>query len=694
MILKARRKHTKHVAHSMIFVTSLIILLIFLSGCTLSNQTQQDSSIQTITSLDEITSYLQQTSHSQTTGNPVGLSRVESSTQPSVAMDSASPASLDTSQTNVQVEGIDEIDMFKIQDEYIYTISGQTLFIIEAYPAQDAHIILNKSFDFYPTGLFLHGNTLLVVGQQYESFQTMSSFDSGFARILPHIHSTQTVIELYDISQKNSPQLQDSYLVEGSFVEARLQDKTAYILTQTQPHFQHPFPIILRGGVDISQSVLDVSRIAYNSHAQNPQSLSIHSFDLQQLEYELSLYYLDPIQTIYMSENAFYLVSTEYINEYELERELFLQKTQSILASEQRDLIRRIQQTDSDILSQIEKDQKIYVVHQQAFALLSKREQELLYDDIMRNLKEELASYESLVFSHIQKITVDGLQTQSVGRATILGRVHNQFALDEHDEVLRVATTVPQRWSRFTDDTIDSYSLVYTFDETLQKLDSVTQIAPTQSIYATRFVGDMLYMVTFQEIDPFFVIDLSEPTHIQILGELKIPGFSRYLHPFDENIIIGVGQDITDLGRVNGLKISLFDVSDVTNPIELTSYVTKDSQVYSQSLFEHKAFFLDVNRNTLIIPLQHSDWREPRQSYAGAFVFDIDSNDVSLRGFISHSQGREQIWNYQVERIGYIEEIVYTKSQNLLRMHDFESLKSVNDISLVQEEQLDFVRVY
>ena len=115
----------------------------------------------------------------------------------------------------------------------------------------------------------------------------------------------------------------------------------------------------------------------------------------------------------------------------------------------------------------------------------------------------------------------------------------NQYSMDEYNNDLRVATTVNAWVSQGN----MNYNNVYVFDSGMNVIGKVENIAENESIYSTRFMGDRLYMVTFQRIDPFFVIDLSSPTSPKVLGELKIPGYSQYLHPYNENFIIGIGKD-------------------------------------------------------------------------------------------------------------------------------------------------------
>jgi inhibitor of cysteine peptidase len=194
-----------------------------------------------------------------------------------------------------------------------------------------------------------------------------------------------------------------------------------------------------------------------------------------------------------------------------------------------------------------------------------------------------------------------------------------------------------------------------------------------------------LYMVTFKQIDPFFVIDLSDPKNIKNLGELKIPGFSRYLHPYDENTIIGLGQEANEkTGSLLGLKVSLFDVKDVNNPKEIAKFVAEGEYSSSAAEFEHKAFLFSKEKDLLVIPVNSYSWRNNEDSYAGAFVFNITKNEISLRGLIDHSRGQNNYFS-GVERSLYIDNILYTKSPGLLRSNKLSDLSSVRNITLESE---------
>lgn len=188
--------------------------------------------------------------------------------------------------------------------------------------------------------------------------------------------------------------------------------------------------------------------------------------------------------------------------------------------------------------------------------------------------------------------------------AKVQGYITNQFFMDQYNFDLRIATTQNNVQTQLQpianlripipETSNNVFVLRYNaFQGKLQVIGQIRNIAPSERIYSCRFVQTKLYMVTFRRVDPFFVINLSNPTNPEILGQLKIPGFSTYLHPFDQTTIIGIGRDATDQGITLGLKIALFDVSNVANPTQLASFQLQEKYASSAAEYEHKAFLFD-----------------------------------------------------------------------------------------------------
>lgn len=194
-------------------------------------------------------------------------------------------------------------------------------------------------------------------------------------------------------------------------------------------------------------------------------------------------------------------------------------------------------------------------------------------------------------------------------------------------------------------------------------------------------------MVTFRQIDPFFVISFANPKKPKILGELKIPGFSRYLHPYDETTIIGLGRDATAAGQQLGLKLGLFDVTDCSNPIESFSWSIEEKYAYSDAEWEHKAFLFSAEKNLLVIP---GNMNYAGTQFNGAFAFYIDKTKIELRGVIDHLLNpSDNFYERNVERSLYIENLLYTKSKCLLRINKISKyFEGVKNISIPCEQVL------
>ena len=221
-------------------------------------------------------------------------------------------------------------------------------------------------------------------------------------------------------------------------------------------------------------------------------------------------------------------------------------------------------------------------------------------------------------------------------------------------------------------------------------------------------------------MDPLFVIDLADPKNPKVLGELKIPGYSDYLHPYDDTTLIGLGKDTgeTEWGgvRTNGLKLSLFDVSDVSQPKEIDTYIMGDAGSDSIALQDHKAFLFSKEKNLLAIPvsIQESgvsiieleplsgfteevlNSRYPKLTFSGAAIFKVDKSGLELKGKIDHSDGGRPSdidswrgYNYYdntVKRSLYIDDVLYTFSNKYLKMNQLADLELVKKLELKKEK--------
>ncbi|MGI9607661.1 MAG: beta-propeller domain-containing protein [Acidimicrobiales bacterium] len=215
---------------------------------------------------------------------------------------------------------------------------------------------------------------------------------------------------------------------------------------------------------------------------------------------------------------------------------------------------------------------------------------------------------------------------------SVRGHLLNQFAMSEHDDVLRVASTDGTLWGANE----ESESFVTTFgidaeEHLLEQLGQVGDMGKGERIFSVRFVEETAYVVTFRQTDPFYTVDLSDPNNPRVLGELKITGYSGQLHPLSANLVLGIGQEATEEGRTTGAKVTLFDVSDLANPIDLDTWTVPNA--WTNAEFDHKAFLWWAPENLAVLPIQ--SW-EDQFFGAVALHIDLDAGTIAEAGRISH----------------------------------------------------------
>ncbi|OQB13865.1 MAG: Beta propeller domain protein [Firmicutes bacterium ADurb.Bin193] len=279
-------------------------------------------------------------------------------------------------------------------------------------------------------------------------------------------------------------------------------------------------------------------------------------------------------------------------------------------------------------------------------------------------------------------------------KGAVKGNILNQFSMDEYKGYFRIATTsyVGQEKNN-----------LYILDDTMSQSGSIEGIAPGERIYSARFAGERGYMVTFRQVDPLFVIDLSDPHRPQILGNLKIPGYSDYIHPVDNNHIIGFGKDATLDGFYQGMKMALFDVSDVTKPIEKFNEIIGDRGTESALLRNHRALLWAPEKGILAFPVTVREVNKQNQygtaygslTFSGAYVYDFSTeNGFKLRGKISHLSAQDTLklgeymdYNKEISRILYTGDNLITTSNAKIQAHSIDTVQLKNEVEIPPERQ-------
>ncbi len=292
----------------------------------------------------------------------------------------------------------------------------------------------------------------------------------------------------------------------------------------------------------------------------------------------------------------------------------------------------------------------------------------------------------------IYKFDIRNYNISYLGCGDVEGFTLNQFSIDEHNGYLRIATSTGS-WG------VDISNKVYVLDSDLNVVGKIDGIAPGETIKSVRFTGNTGYVVTFEQTDPLFVIDLSNPEKPEIKGELKIPGFSTYLHPVGENLVLGVGVDGDENGQNNGLKVSLFDVSDPTKPKEsykITIPATNEagySYVDSQAYSTHKALCWDAVTNTMYIPYckrsefwYNTDYSSYQsKNVAGILAVKVNEKERTLEkseNYTNVSESHDMAWGF--ERTTYIGNVIfgYSDSGNVIMSFDKATQKQLDTFNI------------
>ena len=238
----------------------------------------------------------------------------------------------------------------------------------------------------------------------------------------------------------------------------------------------------------------------------------------------------------------------------------------------------------------------------------------------------------------------DGTGATYVASGEVEGRLLNQFAMSEYNGDLRVATTT-DNWGNFGDQSESTVYVLRPNGTDLEQISSISGLGKGEQIYSVRFIDDVGYVVTFRQVDPLYVLDLSDPANPVLDGELKIPGYSAYLHPVGDGLLLGVGQDATDEGRTTGTQLSLFDVSDPANPQRISTLPIGGQ---SEVEWDHRAFLFWEPDGTIVLPVSPG-WSDCGPAVdclakgisgagGGAVVAELDGRELTARGTISHSE--------------------------------------------------------
>ena len=611
------------------------------------------------------------------------------------------------STTNVQVAGIDEPDFIKNDGKYAYILTQDKLAILDTYPGENASILSKVGLDVkgnYLQNMFLNKDRLVIFYNDNREEDSINPYD--YMPNPTYVPVTHAV--LIDVSDRQNPKMLNNYEVTGSYAGARMIGDNVYLISNSYVNYVHPMIPVLRGmsGGPIVSDVYYFGNPETNYSFDTMTTLGVYSDTISS-----KTFLMDATSALYVSNDAIYLTYPKYQPYYtdsSYNKDRFFKVIVPLLPA---DLKSQINSIDASNLESSQKWTQISDLMQNTYNKMSDGEKTKLFDSIQQAIVQyDIIQQQDYRKTVIQKFAIDNGTISYTGQGEVPGYLLNQYSMDENNNKFRVATTSEYYSSKG----ITTSNNVYVMDTSLHIVGSLEKIAPEESIYSARFMGDKLYLVTYQRIDPFFVIDLSSDTP-KILGALKIPGYSSYLHPYDENHIVGIGKE-TKQNQYGGLepigvKVSLFDVSDVTNPITVDTYLIGGQGTDSEVLSDPKALLFDKEKNILSIPVYQQYYGGPLpldatpsgsgsskdgsigimppspiqpNNWKGFYVFGVDPDKgFTLKGTIDHTVSSPDYGYGYGSRSFYIENDLYTVSPGLVKINNINNISDeINTIKM------------
>ncbi|MBR6259610.1 MAG: beta-propeller domain-containing protein [Oscillospiraceae bacterium] len=541
----------------------------------------------------------------------------------------------DYSDTNVQVEGVDESDIVKTDGKYIYILKdnrtliiakadgGNTSVISKTEISEDVREYSKDSNDYsyksqYAENMYLSGDRVILLEQVYES----SSKNDVY------INNNRMVAEVFDVSDPKNPKSIGSAGQDGYLVNSRMVDGYIYLITNQYVYDydeedpQTYIPVVYRNG---EAKILPIGDICIPQNTHSTEWLIISGIDAKTGEQVSSTTILGSGRNVYMKDGSLYVAGSEWV-------------------------------TDE---SQPRTEDQYKVI------------------DYVNRSETKLFRFDAKAG-----------QVDFAASGSIPGTMLNQFSMDEYKGNLRVVTTYRENsYTLYIDEKYDFTNYVwkddanmtnglYVLDEGLNVIGKIDGIAEEERVYSVRFDGDVGYFVTYKETDPLFAVDLSDPTNPKILSALKIPGFSQYLHVYGNGLLFGLGQSVNDDGT-EGLKLSMFDTSDKTDVKEITTYVLKDTN-FSPALYDHHACFISPEKNIIGFLVESYgqsnkwDW-EYEQKY---LFFSYENGKFVELGSVSLGDG----WEYNARGL-YIGDYIYVCSSTGIKVLNLNGLGTVKTVN-------------
>ncbi|MGH8829413.1 MAG: beta-propeller domain-containing protein, partial [Jiangellaceae bacterium] len=553
------------------------------------------------------------------------------------AAPTAPEASRAHSTTNVQEIGVDEPDVIKTDGRLIVTVVGPTLRVIDTSggsPDEVGRLPLGRG-DYPDASVLLAGDRAVVLVRDnpmiaYDA-PTSPDVQSGpGAAIAPsYPYQPSTTVLLVDLSDPSDPRVESSLEVDGMYLDARLVDDTVRLVVSSQPRLSFPM------------TEADWNRSEKELTARNQSIVAASN-----ISDWLPSYRLD----VNGEQSSGQLVTCDRLSHPE---EFAGFTTVSVLTFDLADGL-----SDGDAVGVLADGDTVYASTDRLYVATTR------WGAVVPMADSRVAPPIDDERTGIHAFDIAGDDPANyVASGEVDGRIIGRYAMSEHDGVLRVATTVTGLASGEQSES-SLFTLAERGDE-LVEVGAVGGLGKGEQIFAVRYFGDTGYVVTFRQTDPLYVLDLSDPAAPEVSGELKITGYSAYLHGVGEGRLVGVGQEATAEGQAIGSQVSLFDVSDPSSPAKLDGHVLRNA--WSQAEADPHAFLYWPGTAQLVVPIDGATDR-------GALVLGVGEDSLTDQGMVTHAGADvPEQWS-TVLRSLVIGDSLYTLWTDGLQVNDLDDL--------------------
>ena len=552
------------------------------------------------------------------------------------------------SSTNVQIEGIDEADIIKTDGDYLYIVGGRIVYIVKI-DENDMEIVskIDKTQELIDIhSIFIDEDRLVVFGTEYPPYEGVPETINGIMIDAGRFYSGSiyqkafTFAEVYDLQDKANPEVIQELTIEGDFRTARKSGDLVYLAATKYIHVAKDYE---------DAEAKDILPMYYDSEREE-EPVTINGVEVS------------------METDA------ATVNAAGKDMEVMAPADICICPIDNSATFTTI--AVLDIAGDKEAKLTSYLGSLNQFYMNQNSIFMTYYNWDYESGKESV---------DIIALDVDGMDVSYRAEGNVEGTLLNQFSMDEYNGYFRIATT---EW--------EDGSNVFVLDENLQMVGKIENIAEGEQIYSVRFMGDRGYIVTFETMDPFFTVDLSDPTNPVICGELKLPGYSNYLHQIDENTVLGIGRQTQEIytrdengvetvvGFQNGgIKLSLFDISDFANPVELDSYIIGNDATWSDALYDHKSIMVDMKNGKVGFCIYNYNNDPDAQ---GAYIFDVSGDEITEDGMMP-SENADDDWLYgesafYFSRICYAGDTYYFLENGMINAYDRESYEKTGSLEV------------